>query len=68
MEQPMLSVAPRNGSAAKATPNLLPCRIHHDGEVGETKPYWIPSTNGGMQFVIAARLLLLCWKNKTKKD
>lgn len=47
MEQPMLSVTSQDGFAAKVTPNLLPCRIHHDGEVGATKAYWIPSNNEG---------------------
>ncbi|KAJ4390665.1 hypothetical protein N0V93_004263 [Gnomoniopsis smithogilvyi] len=40
----MLSVRQSNGTAAKCTPNLLPCRIHHDGPVGATGSYWTPST------------------------
>lgn len=42
----MLSVQSRK-SLGKATPNLLPCRIHHDGSVGSTSTYWNPSTNIG---------------------
>lgn len=53
----MLSVDRSNGSAAKTTPNLLPCRIHHDGPVGSADSYWMPSTDsgsrppGGMGFI-----------------
>ncbi|CAN8102533.1 unnamed protein product [Discula destructiva] len=44
MEQPMLSVQ-TSRSPAKVRPNLLPCRIHHDGCVGSTSTYWTPSVD-----------------------
>lgn len=48
MEQPMLSVSQRKGSSCdKATPNVLPCRIQHDGPIGETESYWKPSSEPG---------------------
>ncbi|KAK0637117.1 ribonuclease H2 non-catalytic subunit-domain-containing protein [Bombardia bombarda] len=29
-------------SQTKATPNLLPCRVHHDGPIGSVETYWEP--------------------------
>ncbi|ROW05182.1 hypothetical protein VSDG_00277 [Cytospora chrysosperma] len=43
MEQPILSVEQKQGSSQKVTPNLLPCRIHHDGLIGSADAYWTPS-------------------------
>ncbi|KAL1869924.1 hypothetical protein Daus18300_005385 [Diaporthe australafricana] len=44
MEQPILSVGQREGpSCDKATPNVLPCRIQHDGPISSTDAYWKPS-------------------------
>lgn len=44
MEPPMLSVhQPKGSSCDKATPNVLPCRIQHDGPVTEVDSYWSPS-------------------------
>ncbi|KAG6366907.1 hypothetical protein INS49_001088 [Diaporthe citri] len=44
MEQPMLSVSqPKGPSRDKATPNVLPCRIQHDGPTSEAESYWKPS-------------------------
>ncbi|KAJ0118952.1 hypothetical protein J7T55_013208 [Diaporthe amygdali] len=44
MEQPMLSLSqPRGSSCDKATPNVLPCRIQHDGPIGSADSYWSPS-------------------------
>ncbi|KAH8750745.1 ribonuclease H2, subunit C [Diaporthe sp. PMI_573] len=44
MEQPMLSVDQHKGSSCdKATPNVLPCRIQHDGPITEADSYWKPS-------------------------
>lgn len=39
----MLSIDQRKSSTAKVIPNLLPCRIHHDGPVGSADSYWMPS-------------------------
>ncbi|KAL9618600.1 MAG: hypothetical protein Q9160_006711 [Pyrenula sp. 1 TL-2023] len=30
---------------SSCTPNILPCRIHHDGPTKVTKRYWAPTTN-----------------------
>lgn len=43
----MLFIRQSNDTSAKVTPNLLPCRIHHDGSVGSTGSYWAPSTDSG---------------------
>ena len=26
-------------------PNILPCRVHHDGPVGNLQRYWKPTVN-----------------------
>lgn len=45
----MLSVDQHKGSACnKATPNVLPCRIQHDGPVSEVDSYWKPSQEPGI--------------------
>lgn len=50
MEQPMLSVRqPKGSSCDKATPNVLPCRIQHDGPVREADSYWQSSQEPGIQ-------------------
>lgn len=36
-----------NDTARKCIPNLLPCRIHHDGTVDATLRYWSPETDKG---------------------
>lgn len=39
----MLSVNQHKGpSCKKATPNVLPCRIQHDGPVSQSDSYWEP--------------------------
>lgn len=49
MEQPMLSVGqPKGPSCDKATPNVLPCRIQHDGPISEADSYWKPSQESGI--------------------
>ncbi|KAK2070573.1 hypothetical protein P8C59_005058 [Phyllachora maydis] len=42
MSRPVLVVKPAK-APAKATPHLLPCRVHHDGAVGPTDSYWRPT-------------------------
>ncbi|KAL2148589.1 hypothetical protein VTH82DRAFT_2143 [Thermothelomyces myriococcoides] len=44
MSQPMLNVksGSPSGDIPKATPHLLPCRIHHDGSVEPAQPFWNP--------------------------
>lgn len=47
MSQPILSINPDGSEkTAKAVANLLPCRIHHDGPIGETESFWDPKTEG----------------------
>lgn len=49
MEQPMLSVDQhKDPSCDKATPNVLPCRIQHDGPVSQVNSYWKPSQEPGI--------------------
>ncbi|KAL4980843.1 ribonuclease H2 non-catalytic subunit-domain-containing protein [Aspergillus desertorum] len=33
------------GSSDNCTPNILPCRIHHDGPVQSVNRYWTPTTD-----------------------
>lgn len=47
----MLKVSlPQAGASAKCTPNLLPCRINHDGPVNASTEYWAPETDKGKQY------------------
>ncbi|KAL8670536.1 MAG: hypothetical protein Q9168_004933 [Polycauliona sp. 1 TL-2023] len=43
----MLSIQSRNPKEAPqdCTPNLLPCRINHDGPVNASRRYWAPERN-----------------------
>jgi len=34
-------------ASAKCTPNLLPCRINHDGPVNASAEYWAPEDDKG---------------------
>jgi len=49
MTQPILTIeaAVKGPDQAKASVNLLPCRIHHDGEVGAIDTYWNPAVSKG---------------------
>lgn len=42
--KPISSLA-SDESTAKFTPNILPCRIHHDGPIESTNRFWIPQTD-----------------------
>ncbi|KAF2083272.1 ribonuclease-like protein H2 subunit C [Saccharata proteae CBS 121410] len=42
----MLAIQQTKTSADKCTPNLLPCRVHHDGPVNATDRYWRPANDG----------------------
>ncbi|KAK8043093.1 ribonuclease H2 subunit C [Apiospora phragmitis] len=44
MSQPMLTVAGHQADPKKAQLNLLPCRIHHDGNVAPLDSFWSPTT------------------------
>ncbi|KAH8651029.1 ribonuclease H2, subunit C [Xylariales sp. PMI_506] len=43
MSQPILSVPAKELNAQKAQLHLLPCRIHHDGNVDPTESFWRPT-------------------------
>ncbi|KAK8033774.1 hypothetical protein PG991_003172 [Apiospora marii] len=43
MSQPMLTVAGDKTAPKKAQLNLLPCRIHHDGNVAPLESFWRPT-------------------------
>ncbi|MCJ1366136.1 3'-5' exonuclease [Acarospora aff. strigata] len=40
----MLSIDLNTGRSRTCTPNVLPCRVHHNGPVNATERYWSPST------------------------
>ncbi|KAK4240389.1 ribonuclease H2 non-catalytic subunit-domain-containing protein [Achaetomium macrosporum] len=44
MLQPMLNLKPEtpSGATPKATPHLLPCRVHHNGSVEPNQSFWDP--------------------------
>ncbi|KAI0889546.1 ribonuclease H1 small subunit [Annulohypoxylon maeteangense] len=42
MAHPVLTVESRDSISKKAQVNLLPCRIHHDGNVDPIDTYWKP--------------------------
>ncbi|KAJ5476178.1 Ribonuclease H2subunit C [Penicillium sp. IBT 31633x] len=39
------SQSAKSDSAPKCTPNIIPCRIHHDGPVDSLERYWTPVTD-----------------------
>ncbi|KAK1531590.1 ribonuclease H1/H2 small subunit [Colletotrichum paranaense] len=43
MSKAILSIQSNDSTKTKATVNLLPCRIHHDGPVGDSNTFWNPS-------------------------
>ncbi|KAI1845847.1 hypothetical protein JX265_011258 [Neoarthrinium moseri] len=45
MSQHMLTIASHEAKAKDARVHLLPCRIHHDGDVDSAAPYWSPAEN-----------------------
>ena len=47
MAPPIFTLPSRSGSQKKSQVHLLPCRIHHDGEVGPAKSYWNPIEGEG---------------------
>ncbi|KAK8119818.1 uncharacterized protein PG998_004444 [Apiospora kogelbergensis] len=44
MSQPMLTIAGDKTEPKKAQLHLLPCRIHHDGNVAPLDSFWSPTT------------------------
>lgn len=51
MAQPILTVSSGTFDKKKAQVNLLPCRIHHDGDIDSTEPYWNPVPGKGEYFL-----------------
>ncbi|KAI1801139.1 ribonuclease H1 small subunit [Daldinia bambusicola] len=45
MAHPVFSVDSQESIQKKAQVHLLPCRIHHDGNVNPVETYWSPSEN-----------------------
>lgn len=45
----MLAIQKSTSNAQKCTPNLLPCKINHDGPVNASERYWKPETVDGKQ-------------------
>ncbi|KAL2875577.1 hypothetical protein SGCOL_009194 [Colletotrichum sp. CLE4] len=43
MSKAILSIQSNDSAKTKATVNLLPCRIHHNGPVGDANTYWDPT-------------------------
>ena len=39
--------SPPNSEKKQCTPNLLPCRVHHDGPVEASTRYWAPENGDG---------------------
>ncbi|KAK3338531.1 ribonuclease H2, subunit C [Neurospora tetraspora] len=59
-QQPILAFTPSTSTSStsssttstpipKTTPNLLPCRIHHDGPVEPTDSFWNPREEDGLK-------------------
>ncbi|OCK83612.1 ribonuclease H1 small subunit [Lepidopterella palustris CBS 459.81] len=40
----MLSIQQSNGKSTKCTPNLIPCRLNHNGAVNASERFWKPET------------------------
>lgn len=43
----MLSIQRSSAHSGKTTPNLLPCRIEHNGPVNAAERYWQPQEEKG---------------------
>lgn len=64
MTQPILTIegASEGADQAKASVNLLPCRVHHDGEVGAIDTYWNPAVSKGQWSAgVNLAVTLLAW-------
>ncbi|KAJ5894508.1 Ribonuclease H2 subunit C, partial [Penicillium taxi] len=44
--QPSPTTGQSGNTVPKYTPNVLPCRIHHDGPINSVDRYWTPEENG----------------------
>jgi ribonuclease H2 subunit C len=44
----MLAVQPgKHSSEQKCTPNILPCRVNHNGPINASERYWNPTVEDG---------------------
>lgn len=48
----MLALQSAKGHKGACTPNVLPCRIDHNGPVDASERYWQPKTDDG-SFAVA---------------
>jgi ribonuclease H2 subunit C len=42
----MLAIQSSKHSQGKCTPNILPCRVQHNGPVNASKRFWNPEIEG----------------------
>ncbi|KAK1775715.1 ribonuclease H2, subunit C [Copromyces sp. CBS 386.78] len=49
MSRPIFAFTNTSTPLPKTTPNLLPCRIHHDGSVEPTDSFWNPREEDGLK-------------------
>ena len=54
----MLSIEKSKRYHGKCTPNVLPCRINHNGPVDASKRYWNPTKTPGKK-----QKQLFCWRS-----
>jgi ribonuclease H2 subunit C len=47
----MYAIQKSKDKNAKCRPNILPCRINHNGAVNASRRYWSPGTAEGKSFV-----------------
>lgn len=47
--QPASSQSEKKVSTLQCTPNIIPCRIHHDGPIDSLDRYWTVKDEKGMQ-------------------
>lgn len=55
----MLSIQKSKSHKGKCTPNVLPCRINHNGKVDTSKRYWNPTQTPGISPLSTAK----AWAN-----
>lgn len=41
----MLAIQKQSSGANACIPNILPCKIHHNGQVNASQRHWDPQTN-----------------------
>jgi hypothetical protein len=51
-----LAVQTAQNKLPKCTPNLLPCKINHDGPVNASERYWKAETGEGMNTLLYSKI------------